>query len=350
MATFERPLPFLRQVRSGFSSGSDEEPLRQRVKKVGPYFLLDKIGSGAIAKVYCALNPTNSTYYAIKKFCIHQLQHIQGGLSQMTRELAALLRFDHPNILGFEEILYDPKNGVVYLVLEYADCGSLDTWIGDSLPEGVVQSVFFQVLEGLHYIHGQGFVHQDIKPSNILLRSDGRAVISDFGVGHSFQSTDMVVGSPAFQAPELLSEVASKDPSKEDVWSIGVSLFQTLFHRCPFDGETVYEIIRSITQCQLVVPANCSNDLRQLLVGMLARDPQHRMSVRDAMDSPYFTGIDFEKLDFSQLRRKPPKLGLNADITEIEVEDRGHVLPTLPQEVTLPTLLRHMGSGSPSAS
>jgi serine/threonine-protein kinase 11 len=336
--------PLLKPVRSTFSSGSGEETTAKPVKKVGDYYILEKLGEGAIAKVYIAFNPSDSTYYAIKKFAIHHLQRVQGGISQVKRELSALKRFDHPNILALKGILYNEEAHVIYLVLEYADCGSLDTCMGGALPDGIIRSLFYQVLEGLLYIHEQGLVHQDIKPSNILVRSDGRVLISDFGVGHSFQSTDMVVGSPAFQAPELLSDGEWRDPTKEDVWSLGVSLYQALFHRFPFEGETVYEIIRSIKQSHLLIPDGCGDSLRDLLQGLLDVDPHSRLSVRAAMDAPYFTDRQVHGVDLTRFCRKLLNLALDAVIIDIPVRDCGDSLPAFPMETTHAVTLRCMES------
>jgi serine/threonine-protein kinase 11 len=80
-------------------------------------------------------------------------------------------------------------------------------------------SIVKQIARALYSIHSAGFVHQDIKPSNIVLTSEGRAVLSDFGIGHSFTSAAMVVGSPAYQAPEALDDAEDgfeAEPEKED--------------------------------------------------------------------------------------------------------------------------------------
>jgi serine/threonine-protein kinase 11 len=129
-------------------------------------------------------------------------------------------------------------------------------------------------------------VHQDIKPSNLLAFDGGVVKIADFGIGHSFSSADAVIGTPAYQAPEFLSEVPS-DPAKGDVWSLGVSIYECVVGRVPFDGESVYEIARQSLE-PIEFPGWVSEEFRDLVVGMLAADPEARMSMEDVAEHRFF--------------------------------------------------------------
>jgi serine/threonine-protein kinase 11 len=185
-------------------------------------------------------------------------------------------------------VLHDDSNDIVYLVLDYADFGSLD-----QLPypdTDVLRSIFAQILTAVAHLHSHGIVHQDIKPSNILLAADGRAFLSDFGVGHSFQSTAMVVGSPAYQAPEALADEDADDasPALEDVWSLGVTLYQSLFLRLPFEGETVFEIVHKIRSQPLDIPHRTDPKIAALLRGMLTVDPRKRMTIEEIRSADFF--------------------------------------------------------------
>jgi serine/threonine-protein kinase 11 len=303
---------------------------------------------GAIAKVYVAFNTEDNHYYAVKQFRLEALQHISNGISQLRRELLAMKRFSHPNIVQLQTILFDSRAKVVYVVMELGDCGSLDS-LTEKVPESTIRGVFFQVLKGILYLHTQGLVHGDIKPSNILLRSDGRALVSDFGLGHSFQSTDMVVGSPAFQAPELMSELVSEDPTKEDVWSVGVSLYQVTFGRLPFEGESIWEIMRSITQTKLFLPEDCDPVLNDLLLGMMAVDPAERFSVRAVIDHPWFAGAENGVLDLAGFKRPLPVMQPGSPVIEIPVRECGDSIDFIPPDLTFATVLRELPSDeSPS--
>lgn len=168
--------------------------------------------------------------------------------------------------MRLDKILHDKDHDIVYLVLEFADIGSL---CNQKAPIDVIQSIFFQILTALKEIHSKNLVHQDIKPSNILLNSDGRAILADFGLGHSFESTDKLVGSPAYQAPEALiddnSERKFLDPAKEDIWSLGVTLYEMLFGELPYTGESVFEINRKIRTQPLEIPLKCGELAKDLM-------------------------------------------------------------------------------------
>jgi serine/threonine-protein kinase 11 len=184
--------------------------------------------------------------------------------------------------------------------------------------------VYEQVVNGLLYLHEQGMVHKDIKPSNLLLFENGVVKIADFGVGHSFASAETVIGTPSYQAPEFLSEEGSLDPAKEDVWSLGVTIFESLFGHLPFVGETVYAIAQaSITSIQF--PKSASGEIRDLLTKMLCPDPEKRISIVEMAEHPFFkrNQAPVEEMAISPPRMKPS----NSMVTvSAEVCDDNYVL------------------------
>jgi serine/threonine-protein kinase 11 len=307
----------------------------KRPKKIGPYCLLSVLGRGAIGKVYRAFCAADRQYYAVKRFVMSELARLHNGIAQLRRELTNMRRLSHPNILGLKAIFVDKTAQIVYAVLPYADCGSLENNRNRLAPD-VLPAIFKQILDGLVHLHECGLVHQDIKPSNLLLSSNGRALISDFGLGHSFQSFDMVVGSPAYQAPELTSDGDHSDPSKEDVWSLGVSLYQTVFKKLPYDGENVYEIVRHAIQTKLVIPPDCDGVLRDLLHGMLEVKVANRFSAHQALEHPWFDGTDNIVLDFSGLKLKVEDLGSKKEFRELPVVESNEELDFIPVDPGFP--------------
>ena len=277
-----------------FDSEESSDPALKPIKQVNQYLLVHKLGQGAFAKVYLTVNQETGEKFAAKKFCLGELQRVENGVSQLEREVSLMRRYQHKNILKLHEVLHDTKNDVVYLIIDYADCGSLQDLIDNPIPldDEIVRSIFYQVLQALKYLHSSGMVHQDIKPSNILVNSNGKVVLADFGVGHSFQSTEMVVGSPAYQAPEALTDgdngITSCNPAKEDVWSLGVTLYQTEYLELPYTGDNVFEIIRNINSSPLHIPEGASPEIEDLIKGMLAVDPNLRLSVDEILNRPFF--------------------------------------------------------------
>lgn len=283
--------PFIRKMDSNGFHSIEVKP----VKQINQYLIIQKIGEGSNGRVYLAEDINTKKQYAIKRFNLKELQHIEAGISQLEREINAIRRMEHPNIIKLIEALHVEESDMIYLVLDYADCGSLENVINEEkLGMKEIKYIFKKILGAVKYLHSKGTVHQDIKPSNILLCSDGRVLLADFGLGHSFGSTAMVVGTPAYQAPEALNDEDwdDLDPSKEDVWSIGVSLYQTLFGKLPFKGNNVFEIIQNIKQNQLKLPKNVPPKIEKLLRGMLCVHPSERMSIDDVINSEFFNGTE----------------------------------------------------------
>ena len=170
----------------------------------------------------------------------------------------------------------------------------------------------------MNYIHSNGYVHQDVKPANILLTSEGKALIGDFGVGHSFMSFDQVIGTPAYQAPESIpDEIYSessiddfsdhiddqsfdskgisqetlipeyqREPEKEDVWALGVTLYQLLFGKLPYIGDNIYEIVLLAKEEKLQIPSGTNPLIEELIRGMLQIDPSQRFSISKILNHP----------------------------------------------------------------
>ena len=277
-----------------FDSGESSDPAAKPIKQVNQYLLVKKLGQGAYSKVYLGIEKETGKKFAVKKFVLGELQRNENGVSQLEREVSLMKRYKHTNILKLYEVLHDTENDIVYLIIDYADCGSLADLIDNTknLEYDVIRSIFYQVLRGLQYLHNSGMVHQDIKPSNILINSNGKVLLADFGVGHSFQSTEMVVGTPAYQAPEALSDgdngLMMCNPAKEDVWSLGVTLYQTVYKRIPYEGENVFEIIRNIRSTPLVLPEGGNPEIEDLIRGMLTVDPNMRLNVDEILMKQFF--------------------------------------------------------------
>jgi serine/threonine-protein kinase 11 len=253
------------------------------------------------------------------------LRRTDGGISQLEREITSIRKIVHENTIRLHEVLHDEVSDTVYLVLDYANCGSLEKVMsrpGFVRDGPVMRYIFSRVLKAVEHLHAHGIIHQDIKPANILVSNDGSIYLSDFGVGHSFQSTDMVVGSPGYQAPEALRDLdwlrSDFDPSKEDVWSLGVTLYQCLFGCLPFTGANVFEIIRSIRNSQLLIPEGTNDDIVDLLKGMLNVEPAKRMTPGEAIESPFFEGVGSDKRNLGLEVDEPASIDLEARMRHIK--------------------------------
>lgn len=285
-------LPFF-SGRSELDSGPEKK--KKRYKKVNQYVLLQCLGEGSFAKVYLGLDTQTRDYWAVKQVHLATLARTNSGISQLEQEIEIMRDLHHPNIVSLREVIHDPGNDVAYMVIEYADLGSLASILEGGyrfdLPEN--RCIFRQIVEGVAFLHSRGIVHQDLKPANLMMKSDGTVAIADFGIGHSFQCAAVSVGTPAYQAPEVIDDCiddVGAEPGKEDVWSLGVTFYEMVFGELPFDGATVFEIVRLITMTadQIDPPDECDEQLWDLIQRMLKADPRERLGIEDVKAHPFF--------------------------------------------------------------
>lgn len=267
---------------------------------INQYAVLNRLGQGANCKVYLVKDTNNNEYYAAKVIHLSRAVRSPTRIQNLEREIRMMKLMSSEYVIKLHEVLYAEKKCTAYLIMEWADCGTLQNVIekNTELNEETIKKTFLQVVKALEFVHSHGVVHQDIKPSNIMLLSNGKVKLGDFGIGHSFQSADTVIGSPAYQAPEVFDDLSSDfdnlpelDPAKEDVWSLGVTLFETTFHRLPFTGDNVYEIPRYIKEHGLIIPNSISHELEDLLRGMLCPCPEKRLSLAEVKVHPFFNGV-----------------------------------------------------------
>ncbi|OHS98485.1 CAMK family protein kinase [Tritrichomonas foetus] len=320
---FVKPLSFM-------DSDNHDKPL-----KIGEYILLQKIGSGSTSKVFVSFNLKTKEYFAVKVINISKK-----NLPQINHEIHLMNVLKHCNIINLKEVLFSKEKSKIFLVMDYSEFGSLSNYLekGVKFNIEIIGSIFKQIIEALSYIHSQKYTHQDIKPRNILLFSDGVAKITDFGISHSFQSLDMMnAGTPAYQAPETFDALDSFDeedenfaenlidPIKSDVYSLGVSLFECITNRKPYEGDSLFEIAREMrNNREIVFPPEIeiTNDLQDLIKKMLELDPKKRISLNEVLNSQYFSNID-KIIPFELEKPKLPEFDPNSPFVEIKVEKYG---------------------------
>lgn len=342
--------PSFKKMSSSFSwstkIGESKETRHKKVKKhkqVNQYLLLTELGEGSFSKVYLGQDQSTLKYYALKRVFLMELSKTSSGIQQLETEIEIMRKIKHPNIISLREVIHVVEDSLVYIVIEFADCGNLSSVLesGFKFTPEQIQNIFAQVISGISFLHQNCIVHQDIKPSNILIKSNGRVLISDFGIGHSFAYAAMVVGTPAYQAPEVIddseifdlssenlsnfeedisSENSNVTPGEEDVWSLGVTLYELVFHDLPFYGGNVFEIVRSIVMTdELDPPGPCDPTLWDLITKMLTVDPKKRITMQEIMEHPYLANASTEKNVIEGLKAfVPPVLEPDAKIKHIK--------------------------------
>ena len=296
-------------------------------KKIGPYELIEPVGSGTFGTVWKAKNifvpkdlfgdNEDNLFVAIKIIDKESCASIDSR-TKIAREVSIMNSFDHPLITELFYYIKDDDN--FYIVMEYLPCGSLLNLINKiktnmvdenmkivQMDEITIRKIFIQMFVALEYLHNeQRVAHRDIKPENILFDKFGNIRIIDFGLSGVIKedlnnlSTTNIIGSIAYSAPEvILRNIYTKSA---DVWSLGVILYllATLDH--PFiksDDDNIEEIIALITNNE---PIHISHSfslsvcLSDLIKRMLEKDPNKRITLQGITEHPWFHKQQYNEL------------------------------------------------------
>jgi hypothetical protein len=259
-------------------------PLSDDARKLGRYVLLDLLGMGGMGEVYAAFDPTLDRKVALK-LLFPGLE--QNAREQMLGEARALARLTHPNVVAVHEV--GEENGRAYLALEYADGQTLEKWLKEK-PRGwrEVIDVFLEAGRGLHAAHLAGLVHRDFKPSNVMIRQDGRVQLLDFGIARAtvvrppasaVGGLTNVAGTPGFMSPEQLT--GERLDARSDQFSFCAALHEALYGALPF-GNTADEAqmvrIREQRFAMGVPRADLPRRLLPLVRRGLANAPERRFA------------------------------------------------------------------------
>lgn len=214
-------------------------------------------------------------------------QEDKDALFLIRQEIAIMKKLNHPNLVSLIEVLDDPNQDALYMVLEMCKKGvimnvGLDV---NAAPysEEECRCWFRDLILGIEYLHAQGVVHRDIKPDNLLLTEDDVLKIVDFGVSEMFEKpaemrTAKSAGSPAFLPPELcVAKHGDVSGTAADIWSMGVSLYCLRYGHIPFNKSGVLEIYQAIKEDTPVIPEDENPQLKDLLMKLMEKDPEKRI-------------------------------------------------------------------------
>jgi serine/threonine-protein kinase len=252
-----------------------------------------------MAVVYRALDTTLNREVALKLLHPHLASHVESR-KRFRREAQAVSRLKHPAIL--ETYDYSDEEGDdIFIVMELVQGTTLrqllDDQRGKPLPGEIGAMILLQITGALAHVHESGVVHRDIKPENILIRPNGKAKLSDFGIAHlarlsQMTMTGQILGSPAYMSPEHI-EKADPD-ARADIFSIGTVLYEIAVGHAPFEGNNPHAIIKKIVEGSFVNPLSANpklgHHLGKVIVKCLAPNPDERYQtarelVRDLDDA-----------------------------------------------------------------
>jgi serine/threonine protein kinase len=248
---------------------------------VGRYRLAERLGSGGMGTVWRADDELLERTVAIKEVCI------PGGLPDVEadrlrqrylREARAAARLRHENVVVVYDVI--PESARVWLVMELIDAPDLAALVraDGPLDAPTAAHVGLQILDALGAAHDAGVLHRDVKPANVLICANGRAVLTDFGVASvtgdaSITATGQLIGSPAYLAPERLT--GGVVGAASDLWALGCTLYAAVEGQSPFWRDEPFAIMSAIT-VEALPPPRLAGALTPVLLGLLEKDQSER--------------------------------------------------------------------------
>ena len=255
---------------------------------INNYEFQKTIGEGNFAKVRLSVFKPTKEEFAIK--IINKKKLKQKMKNTISRENEIISRLKHPNIIKVINILEDLEN--YYIIMENCQKGELFDYIVAHryLSEKEASIFFYQLINGVEYIHSQNIVHRDLKPENLLLTENKLLKIIDFGLSHPFDGSVLLktkCGSPSYAAPEIITE-AEYDGFKTDVWCCGVILYAMLCGFLPFEGETDLELFKCIVECDPEIPRELSKESKKLIRKIFTPNPKKRITIPEIKKTDFY--------------------------------------------------------------
>ena len=278
------------------------------------------IGQGAFGKVNIGLNILSGRVVAIKSFNKEKLKINSENMKKILHETNLMQKLNHPNITKILEVFEDEK--FILIIMEYINGGNLFSFVKKrrKLSEKISKFLFRQIILGIKHIHSNNIVHRDIKLENILIDLNNRVKICDFGIGVELNSQNELLydqcGTPMYMAPEII--LSSKKNGYRgypvDIWSSGIALYIMLSGTLPFNikknmkknklknlensgndnislnsssNNNNYELQYSIINKHPKHIEKISDEARDLLHGLLNKDPEQRLTIEQILNHPW---------------------------------------------------------------
>lgn len=255
---------------------------------LGRYEIRERIGRGGMAEVYKAYHESLDRFVAIK--VLHPfLGEDPEFQERFEREARNIARLKQPNIVQVYDFDIDNRRDLYYMVMEFIDGPTLRTRLmqlsfqGEQFKIEEAVRIIRDLASALAYAHSRGMIHRDIKPANIMLDSDGRVVLTDFGIarivsGPTMTASGSMVGTPAYMSPE--QGLGQPGDNRSDIYSLGVVLYQLITGTTPYDADTPIAIVLKHVNDPLPPPTSINPSipeaLERIIFRALAKSPEER--------------------------------------------------------------------------
>jgi eukaryotic-like serine/threonine-protein kinase len=262
-----------------------------RVRYFGDYELSEVLGRGAMGVVYKARQISLDRPVAVKMIRAGALANVD-DLRRFQNEAEAIARLDHPHIVPIHEVGEHAGRRYFSMKLIGGPCLRDSLRAFSANPRAAARLVV-KIAEAVHHAHQRGILHRDLKPSNILLDEQGQPHVSDFGLAKRVEGdpgvtvSGMVVGTPAYMAPEQASGRKELVTTLSDVYGLGAILYALLTARAPFGADTVLETLDQVRRQAPLAPSRINlkvpRDLEVVCLKCLEKDPARRYSSAEAL-------------------------------------------------------------------
>jgi hypothetical protein len=251
-------------------------------KTLGQYQIMAEVGHGGMATVYRGYQTSLNRSVAVKVLA-GELARNAGFRERFQREAHAVAQLAHPNILPVYDFGEDQASGMVYLVTQFVDGGTLAMRMKNRLHPNQAARIAAQVARALDCAHARGIVHRDVKPGNVLMTRDDHPLLADFGIAKIMADTQLTqtgvsIGTPQYMSPEQAQGLPADHRS--DIYALGVMLYEMLAGVLPFQADTpvglLHQHIHQPPPRLRERAPQVSKRLEKIVLRALAKDPAGR--------------------------------------------------------------------------
>jgi len=266
------------------------------------YEILSKVGAGGMSDVYKAKDHILSRFVAIKVLK-QEFSEDSSFVTKFRAEAQSAAVLEHPNIVNIYDV--GSENGLYYIVMEYIEGITLKTYIEKkgqlSFKESA--SIAIQVARGIEAAHNKNIIHRDIKPQNIMISSEGKVKVTDFGIAKATSSNTIssdVMGSVHYASPEQARN--GFVDGRSDIYSLGIVMFEMVTGRVPFDGDTTVAVALQHLQEEIAKPSTYAPDLpisfEKIILKCTQKTPDRRYQTMEELLSDIRRSLAHPDEDF----------------------------------------------------
>mmetsp|Transcript_9808 Transcript_9808/g.19284 ORF Transcript_9808/g.19284 Transcript_9808/m.19284 type:complete len:713 (-) Transcript_9808:1832-3970(-) len=290
----------------------------KEVVSLNNFRIIDEIGAGSFARVYKVMKIDDSQIFAMKSLNKDFLRK-RKQLKYAINEGKILKQLDHPFIIKLHYAFQSAKS--LYYVLDYCPYGDLAMQLETHGVFCEEDAKFFlrELMLVLEHLHSLDILYRDLKPENILLDVHGHIRLTDFGLAKDSKTVASAsfVGSPAYLAPEMLTDKISSKAS--DVYSLGLVFYEILTGKSPYYDPDITKLFENIRQAKLSFPPTMSASAVDFITALLSQNPERRPTIADCKQHPMFLDTNWESY-LAGAVASPVRFRKRSDVIDMIIE------------------------------